>query len=96
MSDSNFNKKLFDKIMKSEGLKNFFDQYNVAITVLLALASLLVIALFFINVAKLSRSGDNERKRQDSKDGILACIICAAVLGSIDVVYAILSAFVFG
>lgn len=87
---------LLKLIFENEGLKNFFDQYNIAMTVLLVMASLLAIALFFINVSKLSNSGDNERKRQEAKDGILTCIICAAILGAIDVVYTILAVFVFG
>lgn len=87
---------LLKRIMESEGMKNFFSQYNVIMTVLLVMASMLVVALFFMNVAKLSSSGDNERKRQEAKDGVLACIICGAVLGALDFVYAVLAAFVFG
>jgi len=87
---------ILTQIINSPGLKNFFDQYNVAMTVLLILSSMLVIALFFINVAKLSKSGDNDRKRQEAKDGVLACIICGAILGSVDIFFAILANFVFG
>ena len=88
--------KLLEKIFKSQGIKDFFSQYNVLMTVLLVLVSMLAVALFLVNVAKLSNAGDNERKRQEAKDGILACIICGEILGAIDVVYAILAIFVFG
>lgn len=87
---------LLKQIFKSEGIKNFFSQYNIVITILLVMTTLLAIALFFINVSKLSNSGDNERKRQEAKDGIFSCIVCGAILGAIDVVYTILAVFVFG
>lgn len=85
---------LLTSILQSEAFTNFMDNYNIAITVVLGIVTILVITLLFLNITKLSASTDNDYKRREAISGILTCLVCLAVIGGIDTVYAILLSFV--
>lgn len=87
---------LLNDLLTSPALTEFLSTYNVALTAFLGIATLTVLALLFYNIAKLSRSADNERQRQEAISGILVCLVCTGILGGLDAVYALLISFVFG
>lgn len=83
------------KMLESAAFQSFMEQYNIALTVFLGLATILVIVILFFNITKLSASADNDYKRREAINGILVCLVCTAIMGGIDVVYGILLSFVF-
>lgn len=87
---------LFEKLVKSPAFKEFVGTYNTALTLVLGVVTILVIVLLFINITKLSASADSDFKRREAINGIMVCLICLAIVGGIDTVYAILASFVFG
>jgi len=84
-----------EKMLTSPAFIEFINNYNLALTVLLGLATLTVIVLLFLNITKLSTSACNEMKRRMAINGILICGVCLSIMGSIDVVYACILSFVF-
>lgn len=91
----NVRTELIQRVLNSSAFGQLLETYNVAITAVLALVTVALIALFFINVTKLSTAGDNEMKRREAINGIFVCLICIAIIGSIDAIYAILIAMIF-
>ncbi len=89
-------KNILSSIMRSQGLKNFLATYNVAASIALAVATITVIIMLVFNVTKLAKAGDNPQERRAAMDGIAVCLICFAVLGGIDVLYAFLVTFILG
>lgn len=92
----NVDSKLIGKMLGSDGFVNFVTTYNLAVTVVLSIVTITILILLFLNVAKLSASGDNQSKRREAASGILVCLVCFAVAGGIDTIYAILLSIVFG
>lgn len=90
------NNDLIQRILTSSSFVNFMSTYNLVITVILAIITISIMALLFVNIAKLSASSDNEYGRRLARSGILTCLICFAFIGSIDTVYAILMSIIFG
>jgi len=80
---------LFKTMITSQGMKDFVQTYNVAATALLAVSTLSVIMMIIFNIVKMAKSADNAKERQEAISGLVICLIAFAVLGSIDVVYAI-------
>lgn len=93
--DTNVNQALIEKMLQAEAFKNFVGQYNVGIGIIMAIITIAVIMLLFINVVKLSSSSTNEGKRSEALNGVLICFICLAFCGSIDVIYVILLSIIF-
>jgi len=87
---------LVEVILSSDGFQSFIKSYNVALTAVLGICTILIIVLLFVNITKLSASADNDYRRREAINGILTCLICLAIVGGIDTVYAILLSFVFG
>jgi len=83
-------------MMRSGGLRNFLATYNAAITIALAIATIVVIMMLVFNATKLAKAGDNPQERRAAINGIAVCLICFAFLGGIDVLYAFLAAFILG
>ena len=83
------------KLLESEGFKNFLETYNTSIVLVLGIITILLIILFFVNVSKLSASANNQFRRREAINGIFVCLVCLAIIGSLDAVYAILVSFVF-
>lgn len=90
------NKDLANKLLTSSGFTKFLSTYNTVLTIVLGMVTLLVLTLLCINIAKLSASASDERKRKEAISGILTCLICLAITGGIDVVYAILLSITLG
>ncbi len=89
-------KNILNSIMRSKGLKNFLATYNVAATIALAVATIIVIIMLVFNTTKLAKAGDNPQERRTAINGIAICLICFAFLGGIDVLYAFLVTFILG
>lgn len=87
---------IFKKLVESDAFKEFIGTYNTALTLVLGIVTILVIVLLFINITKLSASADSDFKRREAINGIMVCLVCLAIVGGIDTVYAILASFVFG
>ena len=84
---------IFKKLVESDAFKEFIGTYNTALTLVLGIVT---IVLLFINITKLSASADSDFKRREAINGIMVCLVCLAIVGGIDTVYAILASFVFG
>lgn len=82
-------------MLSSPAFAEFISNYNVALTVLLGIATLSILVLLFLNITKLSASADNDMRRRMAINGILVCFVCLAVMGAIDTIYAIILSFVF-
>lgn len=87
---------ILNRMLGSTGLVKFLETYNVATTFFLGFVTLTVMLLLFFNIAKLSHAADNDHRRQEATGGILTCLVCLAVMGGIDSIYAMLLAFVMG
>ena len=90
------NKDIINNMMGSTEFANFLSTYNLVITMLLAIVTITILLLLFLNIAKLSAATDNEANRRLARSGIFTCLICLAIAGSIDTVYAILMSLIFG
>lgn len=86
---------IITKLLESEGFQSFLRTYNLTITLVLGIITVLIIVLLFINITKLSASADNDYRRREATSGIMVCLVCLAIIGSLDTVYAILVSFVF-
>ena len=89
-------KNILSGIMRSKELENFLTTYNVAVTIALAIATVVVIIMLVFNITKLAKAGDNPQERRAAMNGIAVCLICFAILGGIDVLYAFLVTFILG
>ena len=89
------NTSILEKMLSSPAFAEFIGNYNVALTVLLGIATLSILVLLFLNITKLSASADNDMRRRMAINGILVCFVCLAVMGAIDTIYAIILSFVF-
>lgn len=87
---------LIQRILTSTGFINFLDTYNLFISIALAIVTISILALLFINIAKLSASSGNEQARRIAENGILVCLICFGFIGAVDTVYAMLMSVIFG
>lgn len=81
---------IIQKMIASDGFINFMKNYNLAFSVFLGIATLSILVFLFINITKLSTSADNDMRRRQAITGILTCLVCLAIAGGIDVIYAIL------
>jgi len=79
----------------SAGAFNFLSTYNLVLTIVLAIITITLIALLFVNIAKLSAAADNEYGRKMAREGILTCLICLGLVGSVDTIYAMLMSLIF-
>ena len=82
-------------MLTSPAFTEFIKNYNLILVVLLGLVTLTILVLLCLNIAKLSASANNEMKRRMAINGILVCLVCLAIMGSIDTVYAILLSLIF-
>jgi len=86
---------LIQRILGSSSFVNFLSTYNLVITIALAIITITLIVLLFINIAKLSAAADNEYGRRIARSGILTCLICLGLVGSVDTIYAMLMSLIF-
>ena len=86
---------ILERMLASSAFGDFIKNYNLALTVLLGIATLSILILLFLNITKLSSSATNEMKRRQATSGILVCLVCLAVMGAIVTIYAILLSFIF-
>ena len=86
---------ILERMLASSAFGDFIKNYNLALTVLLGIATLSILILLFLNITKLSSSATNEMKRRQATSGILVCLVCLAIMGAIDTIYAILLSFIF-
>ena len=87
---------LIKRILTSTGFVNFLDTYNLFISIALAIVTISILVLLFVNIAKLSASNGNEQAKRIASNGILVCLICFGFIGAIDTIYAILMSIIFG
>ena len=86
---------ILERIFASEAFTSFIDTYNIALTVVLAIVTFIVLVLLFFNISKLGGAADNDYTRREAINGIMVCLVCLGIVGGIDTVYAILLSFVF-
>lgn len=89
------NADVLKKLVDNDDFKEFMRSYNLTITLILGIVTILILVLLFINITKLSASADSDFKRREAINGIMVCLVCLGLIGSIDTVYAILVSFVF-
>ena len=90
------NTDLIAQVLNSSGFSAFLKQYHVAMTVFLAVCTLLILMLLIGNITKLAVSGAKEEKRRESAEGILICFFALAAMGGMDTLYGIVLLLVFG
>jgi len=88
--DTSAIKELVYSMLKTPEMVQFLSTYNVLTSVILAFVSIAVVVLIVFHIVRLSKSGDNPRDRQEAISGLAICSACLAVLGGIDIVYAII------
>ena len=64
------------------------------ISIALAIITISILVLLFVNITKLSTS--NEQLKRIASNGILVCLVCLGFIGAIDTVYAMLMSIIFG
>lgn len=89
------NADILQRLMSSAGFTEFMRTYNLTISLILGIVTIVIITMLFINISKLSASVDNDFRRREAISGIFVCLVCLAIVGGIDTVYAILISFVF-
>jgi len=89
------NAEILKKLMESDAFTEFVRTYNLTITLVLGIITITIITILFINITKLSASTGSDFKRREAINGILVSLVCLAIVGGIDTVYAILVSFVF-
>ena len=87
---------LLQRILTSTGFVNFLDTYNLFISIALAIITISILVLLFVNITKLSTSNGNEQLKRIASNGILVCLGCLGFIGAIDTVYAMLMSIIFG
>ncbi len=80
---------IFDRMLQSEGMRKFIETYNTAAVAYLAVTTLAVIIMIIFHIMKLAKNADNPKERQDAISGLIVCLVIFAILGGIDVLYAI-------
>lgn len=70
--------------------------YNLFISIALAIITISILVLLFVNITKLSTSNGNEQLKRIASNGILVCLVCLGFIGAIDTVYAMLMSIIFG
>ena len=66
------------------------------ISIALAIITISILVLLFVNITKLSTSNGNEQLKRIASNGILVCLVCLGFIGAIDTVYAMLMSIIFG
>ena len=89
------NTSILEKMMSSPAFTEFMNNYNMALTILLGIATLTILVLLFLNITKLSASAGKDMRRRTATNGIMVCLVCLAIMGAIDTIYAIILSFVF-
>lgn len=89
------NTTILRRMLESQAFVDFMKNYNLAFSVFLGISTLAILVFLCINISKLSTSADNDMRRRQAINGILTCLVCLAIAGGIDTVYAILLSVVF-
>ena len=72
---------LLQRILTSTGFVNFLDTYNLFISIALAIITISILVLLFVNITKLSTSNGNEQLKRIASNGILVCLVCLGFIG---------------
>ena len=86
------NKRIIDALMNA--MEPFVKTYNIAITAILGIVTITVLIMLFINITRISAAMDNDMRRREAINGTLVCLVCLALIGGIDTVYAVLLSFI--
>ena len=89
-------KEVIYSMLKTPQMSQFLSTYNVLTTLMLTFATIAVVVLIVFHVVRLGKAGDNARNRQEAINGLAVCSAALAILGGIDIVYAIIVGIVTG
>ena len=87
---------ILGKMLEQDALKDFLAVYNRFTTLSLTFATIAVVVLIVFHITKLAKAADDARERQMAISGLAVCSVCFAILGGIDIVYAILLVVIVG
>lgn len=87
---------VLNNMLQSPGLQTFVDTYNTSTVVVLAIATLIVLIMLIYNISKIAQSADNPNQRSEAIKGTVVCLVSFAVIGSIDLIYAIVVNMIIG